>query len=72
MRQLWGELIFGGGALFLTTEFSSQGVLDVVMVQGSTSRGDEDNPPVGGKLVAYRQSLSEDHTFLKVLGKGMY
>ena len=39
------------------------------MVQGGTTlKGDEDIPP-GGNLLAYRQSLSEDHTFLKVLGK---
>ena len=37
------------------------------MVQGGTLRGAEDVPPAGN-LLAYRQSLSEDHTFLKVLG----
>ena len=45
-----------------------QGVLDVLMVQGGTLRGDEVIPPAAGNLLAYRQSLSEDHTFLKVLG----
>ena len=44
-----------------------QGVLDVLMVQGGTLRENEDIPPAGN-LLAYRQSLSEDHTFLKVLG----
>ena len=38
------------------------------MVQGGPLRGDEDNHPPAGNLLAYRQSLSEDHTFLKVLG----
>ena len=45
-----------------------QGVLDVLMVQGGPLKGDEDNHPPAGNLLAYRQSLSEDHTFLKVLG----
>ena len=26
-------------------------------------------PSEGGRMAAFRQSLSEDHTFLKVLGK---
>ena len=38
------------------------------MVQGGTLRGDEVVPPAAGNLLAYRQSLSKDHTFLKVLG----
>ena len=37
-------------------------MLDVLLVQGA---GDG----VPGRLTAYKQSLSEDHTFLKVLGK---
>ena len=45
-----------------------QGVLDVLMAQEGTPRGEGDVSPIGGKLVAYRQSLSEDHAFLKVLG----
>ena len=48
--------------------FLLQGVLDVLMVQGGPLRGDEDSSPPAGNLLAYRQSLSEDHTFLKVLG----
>lgn len=45
-----------------------QGVLDVLMVQGGTLREGEEDIPPAGNLLAYRQSLSEDHTFLKVLG----
>ena len=46
-----------------------QGILDVLMAQDSTSSMDESSSPAGGQLLAYRQSLSEDHTFLKVLGE---
>ena len=39
------------------------------MVKGEGVRvNEEEVPSIGGKLMAYRQSLSEDHTFLKVLG----
>ena len=48
-----------------------QGVLDVLMVQDGTPRGKGDVSSIGGKLVAYRQSLSEDYAFLKVLGMGL-
>ena len=35
-----------------------QGVLDVLMVQDGTPRGKGDVSSIGGKLVAYRQSLT--------------
>ena len=50
---------------------SLQGVLDVLMVQRGTEMEDEGVPPAGN-ILAYRQSLSEDHMFLKVLGMSQW
>ena len=42
----------------------SQGILDVLVSEWGPSEGGE-----GSRIAAFRQSLSEDHAFLKVLGK---
>lgn len=41
-----------------------KGILDVLVCEWGFGEGRE-----GGGIAAFRQTLSEDHTFLKVVGK---